>query len=737
MKINRFNHPKDTTPVETLDIDSFIDSVRLGVWKSGVERVRGEKDEKKQADIKRKMPCVTISGTFSKRLEVNLLSHSGFICMDFDHIEVVDGVVQTCGIENDPYTYALSDSIRGCGFFVIVKVNPLKHKESFDWLEEYYFTTYGLRVDDSPKNPASCRYVSYDPKIKINKNSKPSPCPKKKKEVAPKFRPMVCTNDQIHQIMKIAVDSNVNICESHSTWLRVGFALADELQEEGRGYFHQLSSVSDKYKINTCDAQYNACLKSGKSGVGIGTLYYYLKNEGVRLPKFNSDTLPFALVRKGKGITDAEISTELQELKGLSKIDADSLVKAIESSSVLDLSDIGDSPAKLNIALKEWISANYPVKLNEVTSMYELERQPLTDPKLKSIVFKAQIDFDSKSLTPKLLCDLISSDEMPSYNPFQEFYEKHKDMKTNGELSRICDAISAKNDITKNIYIRRWLIGAIASIHGWPIRYVLSLVGVGLTGKTEFIRRLLPEELIMYAGESDLSRGKDDELLMCQKLIVLIDEHTGDAVKDTKRFKSLTSKTRFDLRAPYARTNQVFNRLAIIATTSNQTDIINDHTGNNRIMPIEVLSVDFPLLKKIDKIALFVEMWRAYEDRPKEEEKERIWELTKEDHIVLAEDSKEYEVMNVERDLLNKYFRSPEEQEIERGVHDLMTLSEIKVFCESRSGSRGFSHTRFSHAVKEMDKDLQSYKKRRIGTRSATFCYMVMKNELQHERVGY
>ena len=296
-------------------------------------------------------------------------------------------------------------------------------------------------------------------------------------------------------------------------------------------------------------------------------------------------------------------------------------------------------------------------------------------------------------------------------------------MKTNGELYKIADVIKAKDDISKNLYIRKWFLGMIASIHGYPVRYVLSLVGRGRTGKTEFIRRLLPKELEMYSGESELQRGKDDELLMCQKLIVLIDEFSGEMATNAKKFKLLTSKKTFDLRAPFGRANEVFRRLAIIAITSNQTDIMNDHTGNTRLLPVEVVErIDFDLLDSLDKTALFVEAWREFE----ENELDRPWELTDSEHDVLENHSEEYEVSNIEKALINKYFRAPTEDEIRREVFQYMTPVDIQLFCETKAGNRNLLKTRFTHALKEMDKEAKTFCQKRINGRNPTNYYKVI-----------
>jgi predicted P-loop ATPase len=721
---------KSHKSIGEMTIQDFLNKVKFGEWKGLIEAIREEENPEVQTALKRKLRGFTISGTFDIRGKSTLKTHSGFICMDFDKVQNLEDNIEK--IKADPYTYALAKSASGKGFFAVVKINPNKHEECFNFLASYYYETYGLSVDRAPQNVASLRFASYDPNLCINDKSS-----KAKAKATPKRKPkklsVVLTGDQVDQLIINAMHEGANVCESYDEWLKVGFALS-ELGETGRPHYHTLSSVYSEYNQIECDKQYDRCLNATGTGITMATLYWMLQQQGVTMPKDDKESISYALAFKGRGAEPKEIEENLVELKGKTKEEAKAIVDAIKDAKTLDLSDIADSPAKLNIALKQWILANYPIKLNDVTQMFEYEGQPLTDPKLKSIIYNAQVDFDTPSLTPKLVSDLVTSNEMPKYNPFKEFYEKHKDMKTNNELSRICDVITAKDDITKNIYIRKWFLGMIASIHGYPVRYVLSLVGKGLTGKTTFVRKLLPNDLEMYAGESQLDRGKDDELLMCQKLVILIDEFSGDMANDSKRFKSLTSKKNFDLRAPYARTNQIFKRLAIIAITSNQVDLMEDHTGNTRLLPVEVVTaIDFDLLHSLDKTALFVEAWREFE----ENELDRPWELTESEHHYLMGQSKEYEVANVEAELLNKYFRSPTRDEVEREVYELYTISEAKLFCESRAGSRPLKLTRFSHAMRELDMELKSYKKRRIGDRTPTMCYMLMKNENEYKQVEF
>ncbi len=92
------------------------------------------------------------------------------------------------------------------------------------------------------------------------------------------------------------------------------------------------------------------------------------------------------------------------------------------------------------------------------------------------------------------------------------------------------------------------------------------------TGKTEFFRRILPPELIRYYAESKLDAGKDDEILMTQKLLIMDDEMGGKNKKEDKRLKELISKQTFSLREPYGRHNVELNRISVLCGTTNDEE---------------------------------------------------------------------------------------------------------------------------------------------------------------------
>jgi hypothetical protein len=126
--------------------------------------------------------------------------------------------------------------------------------------------------------------VSHDPDIYINKNAKKwtEYLPKEKTE--PKISKTVYVKSDFDRIIQNIAERKLDIAGNYDNWLKIGFAIADKFGEDGREYFQIISQYRDGDKARTeglIDKQYDACLKNGKSGITIATLYYFAKNAGI------------------------------------------------------------------------------------------------------------------------------------------------------------------------------------------------------------------------------------------------------------------------------------------------------------------------------------------------------------------------------------------------------------------------------------------------------------------------
>jgi len=315
----------------------------------------------------------------------------------------------------------------------------------------------------------------------------------------------------------------------------------------------------------------------------------------------------------------------------------------------------------------------------------------VTREKMNTIYLRARMFFNTKDVSKDLIESIIFSENTPEFNPITEYIEKNISRKSSGNIDALCKSIRSNTEM-KNVFIRKWLLSIIAAYEGNPIRSVLALVGGQNSGKTEWFRRLLPNDLKKYYAESKLDNGKDDDILMCQKLIVMDDEMGGKSKQDEKRFKELTSKSVFSLRAPYARYNEDFKRLAVLCGTSNDPQLINDPTGNTRILPIDVLSIDHELYNSIDKNELFMEIYRAYQSNEE-------WKLNKEELDQLNNVGKDFEQTPYERELILKFFKKPEGGD---GYPEWLTATEIKDVIELNTRQKIMSMKKFGSELRNV-----------------------------------
>src|SRR5574343_93976 len=693
---------------EIITIDDFISGVKYGKWKHFIEPIRQEPDKAKRDRLKRNIPSVTIGGVFKERQQDKLIDHSGFICVDIDKFNDKSSLL------SDPYTYALFQSASGGGIAVIVRVNPDKHKEAYRWLEHYYYATFGISVDPAPKNVASLRYVSYDPDIFVNTRSLQSRT-KSEKARKPQSLPVILPTNAVEEMISQVVQSRIDLAPDYDSYLRLGFALASGFGEEGRTYFHQLCHISDKYHSAQADKQFDWCLSGvGKSGISVGTFYWMLKDAGIKIPKVNEKAVQVAALAKKSGRTKDGVAATLVEVQNIDPKEAQNIAEQVFDRDDIDLSKVAKDPDQLITSLVEWIRQNHPVRVNSITRMIEESGIEVNKERMNTIYLRARMCFNSKEITKDLVESIIFSDMIHEFNPVTEYIDRNRKRNSSGNIDALIRTIHTDTP-NAELWIKKWLVSLIAAYEGAPVRIVLALVGGQNTGKTEWFRRLLPGALSKYYAESKLDSGKDDEILMTQKLIVMDDEMGGKSKYDEKRFKELTSKSIFSLRAPYGRYNEDFKRLAVLCGTSNDQSIINDPTGNTRILPVRVLGIDHEAYNAIDKDELMMELVRLHESG-------FDWQLTKDQIIDLGHVSGDYETIPFERELIQKFFKSGETG---GGYSEWLTSSEIKDYIETHTAQKIGNLRRFG--IELVNVLGQSQIKSRDGISSR--CYCVIKNK--------
>lgn len=559
----------------------------------------------KTPENKKALPYVTISGLFKERKLEGLTTHSGYIAIDIDGLKNLNDVREQIGC--DPFFYAIFVSCGGSGLCAISKINPKTHLESFNFLSKYLYEKYGIiEVDENCKDVSRARFVSYDPHLHINKVAKQvevKPYPKQPKTEPTNYKFVQSEfTDTINRI----IESKVDITGNYGDWINIGFALVAKFGESGRDYFHALSAMNAEYNQLKCDKKYSHLLRTNHTPVPIDFIYNLAKIEKIE-------------------------------------------IEAIDENNIIN---------KIENYLKK-----YNLRRNLISRNIELDGKPITTIDINTIFNNTKRRL--KAASKDLVEGIIFSDFTPSYNPFHEFLKDHQTTKPTGNIDKLIQSIETDTP-SHNLWITKWITSLMASIDGKHSPLVLVLIGGQNTGKTEWFRRLLPKELKIYYAEDKLEQVKDSDILMTKKLIIMDDEMGGKSKAESKTLNRLTSSQTFSIREPYGKVHTDLNRLALLCGTTNHEGVLNDPTGNRRMLPIRVLKIDYELYNSIDKRLLFYEIYHLYNGGYN-------YNLTSDEINLLNESTIEFKAVSQEEDMIFKYFRVPEENE----PCDYLTSTEI------------------------------------------------------------
>lgn len=117
----------------------------------------------------------------------------------------------------------------------------------------------------------------------LNEGDKPSQQAQKVEIPSHTHAPEFDNSCRVEALIEAIRSSHADITSNYNDWLKVGFALAGEFVESGRGYFHAISSLYPDYNQDESDRKYTQCLKSDNGRTDISTLFYLAKNQGITL----------------------------------------------------------------------------------------------------------------------------------------------------------------------------------------------------------------------------------------------------------------------------------------------------------------------------------------------------------------------------------------------------------------------------------------------------------------------
>ncbi len=246
-----------------------------------VSRVREAQSEKDKKERKTLLPSATFGGVFKERGEKGLLSPSGLVCMDIDHISQIEGTSleelrDKLSQDSEIGLRLLFLSPSGDGLKLVCKSatpieDSLSFKSVFNSLSGYISQTYGIPLDPAPSNIASACYLSYDPEAIYKDSGEFNETLHPYKEEAPQTkgektsRAEFSGEDDTEEIIRRIEERGIDITDrGEGKWATLGYAFANTYGKRGREYFHRVSRYYPGYSEKQADAVYNSCMNSTK-----------------------------------------------------------------------------------------------------------------------------------------------------------------------------------------------------------------------------------------------------------------------------------------------------------------------------------------------------------------------------------------------------------------------------------------------------------------------------------------
>jgi hypothetical protein len=162
---------RNTIPHKSISLIDAYNYIVGDYAKQRTEKLRDIKDPKQVRQYKAStFDYCTFSGMFQTRNDKALISHSGLLCIDFDHLQSVD-LLRNQLLQDEYFdTQMLFVSPSGDGLKWIISIDTAKtsHSEFFVAVASYILQTYGVAVDKSGRDISRACFLPHDPQAFIN-----------------------------------------------------------------------------------------------------------------------------------------------------------------------------------------------------------------------------------------------------------------------------------------------------------------------------------------------------------------------------------------------------------------------------------------------------------------------------------------------------------------------------------------------------------------------------------------
>ncbi len=653
-EVSIYPHIKETTNGVVCELADILESIREGQWKDKIvalqDAVKAGANEKTLGALKSRLPYFTGSGTFGANRDLNnFLTHSGKLIVDFDKVEDLPNARQI--LTTDKYSEYVFSSCTGRGYAVVVSIDPLRHLESFLFLEAYYLKTYNLKLDKSCKDIPRPRYISYDPDLFHNPHAAPVRLPS----------PSIDSDDEKYNwVVNVINKKHAYVEGNRHNYLVI---LAHFLNKCGVSEGHALSQmISDFSNADKSDKEIEKIVAyCYKNQIDFGTFTINKKTKDLP-PEFSKGIKnvfkhAHGANQAGREYTEDDILSCCKQ--HLLSID---IVRGIFEKVAKDHADEFDLDSQPDIyKIELFIKKKWEIVRNEVLMQLEA-RERATEKEFSTLnidTISRELQYINFKFPLDKLKSLFRSNYIENYNPFLKYFEGLT-MPAEGEpdhIKALASHITVDNQEFWESQFKKSLVRSIAcSLEGRENRIVMTLIGGQQeTGKTNFIRFLCPDELKKYYTEASMDGGKDSDIQLSENFLWNLDELSSLSNVEVNKLKATISKSIVKQRASYAAHAESHPRRVNFWASTNKDEFLTDDQ-NTRWLCFNVKSINHNYnnfktnVRNIDINKVWAQAYALYHSG-------FDYTLSKEEASQRDAINKSYELSSTEKELILTYYR--------------------------------------------------------------------------------
>lgn len=254
-----------------------------------INEIRLCSDKNEQRELKKLLPAVTPSILTTGSRTSPVISNSNICCVDIDNVYVSDKLKKNINFNKFVITSFLSPSGNGIKVFVWMKYSTkFEFYSGFKQLKKELEYQLSVPIDSVASAYNQYCFLSYDPDLYFNENPMEFkydllPLPK---NVGRKLDSSGQKLSEIKYIINYLVENKIDITKGYQNWLKIGYSISNTFGEDGRGLFHNISSIHPNYDFYETDYQFDHLLNSNDCNhpVTLSSFFFRLKELGITIP---------------------------------------------------------------------------------------------------------------------------------------------------------------------------------------------------------------------------------------------------------------------------------------------------------------------------------------------------------------------------------------------------------------------------------------------------------------------